>query len=154
MSRLWAPMQVFTSMQPQYIIIQLEPPLLLIFCLPQNCLIPQSFFSKNFHVMHFLEIECKQVLKMRMLWMIKHLVYWIIKKEIILCMQAGVYRKKTILCRQAGQLRIQSNFQLQQYLMQNNDLTIQPVEVCLISFFSSSSLLALMFIFHLFDWWC
>ena len=92
MSCLWAPMQVFTSMQPQYIIIQLEPPLLLIFCLPQNCLIPQSFFSKNFHVMHFLKIECKQVLKIRMLWIIKHLAYWIIKKDY--AMQAGVNNKK------------------------------------------------------------
>ena len=108
MSCLWAPMQVFTSMQPQYIIIQLEPPLLLIFCLPQNCLIPQSFFSKNFHVMHFLNIECKQVLKRKMLWMIKHLAYWIIKKDY--AMQTSRADKDTI------QLSITAIFDAKQWL--------------------------------------
>ena len=108
MSCLWAPMQVFTSMQPQYIIIQLEPPLLLIFCLPQNCLIPQSFFSKNIHVMHFLKIECKQVLKMRMLWMIKPLAYWIIKKDY--AMQTSRADKDTI------QLSITAIFDAKQWL--------------------------------------
>ena len=47
-SCLWAPMQVFTNMQPQYTFIQPEPPLPLIFFLPQDeFLVPQSFSSKK-----------------------------------------------------------------------------------------------------------